>query len=401
MRNGPLARSIVLLTLLVAAVGAGCGSQQPSSRAEGKIAFVDDSGSLAIVDADGSGKAVIAPEPPDWQINYAVWSPDGSAIAFDNSQYLATAKADGSGYAQLYYEANSSTWFTWSGHSDRIAFVRDEPRRHVYYTSAIFVVRAAGGEPRMLVDGDLPSWSPDGRTIAFVRGGFIRLINGDGTGERRLARFDGSADAGTQIGWSSDSRRIAYTTPFLKDGKKECESSGNCDYVDPDTTTELCRLHILNADGQPDVQVIGGGLLGKFDTQCDIAWSPEGTRIAFTRNGFIYSVNADGTHEQRLARGLEPSWSPDGRHVAFLRNGSIHALDIERHVEHRLVRGEELSWSPDGAFLVVRRVIKQRRLGVGKFVVETMRPDGTDRRAIWPQGGGNCDCGDYPVWQPR
>lgn len=389
MRNGQVTGFVLLLTLLVAAVGAACGSQQASSRAEGKIALLDDSGSLAIVDADGSSKAVIVPTNDA----VPVWAPDGSHIAFDDAYELATVKADGSGYAPLLSEGGSSALWTWSGDSDKIAYVGADPHYSWYYHAAIFVVPAAGGKPRMLVDGDSPSWSPDGRTIAFIRGPFIRLINADGTRERRLATDSLTIkdEAYLDLLWSSDSQKIAYTTSFSKDGK------------------EFCRLHIAHPDGRPEVQVIGGGLPGKeFDTQCDIAWSPEGTRTAFTRNGFIYSVNADGTHEHRLARGLEQSWSPDGKHIAYLRKGSIYALDMQSHVEHRLVRGDEFSWwpdgvwSPDGAFLVVQRVIKQRVNGRnGKYVVETMRPDGSDRRVIWPQGGGTCDCGDTPAWQPR
>ncbi len=339
MRNGQATGLILLLTLLVAAAGVACGSEQPSRQSEGKIALIDDSGSLLLIGADGSGKTVIPPVPPD-----------------------------------------SFTDFTWSGDSKKIAFVRDDPHRSDYYP-AIFVVRAAGGEPRMLVDGEDPSWSPDGRTIAFVRDDYLRLINGDGTDERRLARVGGHlallVGGGDQgLLWSSDSQKIAYATSFLKD-------------------TQLCRVHIVPTNGRPEVEVTSGF------TQCDIAWSADGTRIAFTRKGLIYSVEADGTHEQRLARGLEPSWSPDGSHLAYLRNGSIYTLDIASHAEHRLVRGEDLSWSPDGAFLLVRREIKQRAEGVpGKFVVETMRPDGSERRPLWPQGGGSCDCGDYPAWQP-
>jgi Tol biopolymer transport system component len=51
-------------------------------------------------------------------------------------------------------------------------------------------------------------------------------------------------------------------------------------------------------------------------------WSPDGTRIAFSRVGGIYNVNADGTGEAVLLDGgLSPEWSPDNVRIAFVRNG--------------------------------------------------------------------------------
>jgi Tol biopolymer transport system component len=61
-------------------------------------------------------------------------------------------------------------------------------------------------------------------------------------------------------------------------------------------------------------------------------WSPDGTKIAFTRvigdadrdgNFDIYVMNADGSNPRRLttdpaSHDNDPSWSPDGTKIAFL-----------------------------------------------------------------------------------
>jgi len=140
-----------------------------------------------------------------------------------------------------------------------------------------------------------------------------------------------------------------------------------------------------------EVEVVGGGLLGKFDNQCDISWAPDGKKLAFTRNGFVYSVTADGRRERRLARGLAPSWSPDGNHIAFIRNGTIYVLDVQRHEERRVARADELSWSPDGKALVVAHAIKppaqddQGGYEPGQYVIETIDASNGHVRKIWPE----------------
>ncbi len=40
------------------------------------------------------------------------------------------------------------------------------------------------------------------------------------------------------------------------------------------------------------------------------AWSPDGTLIAFERDGYVYVMTADGHHARRLTKGGEPSWQP-------------------------------------------------------------------------------------------
>ncbi|HXG08500.1 MAG TPA: hypothetical protein VNK04_01805 [Gemmataceae bacterium] len=81
-------------------------------------------------------------------------------------------------------------------------------------------------------------------------------------------------------------------------------------------------LFIMNPDGSGQTNLTnfpGDDVWG--------AWSPDGTKIAFTSNrdgNFeIYVMNADGTNQTRLTNSpgydYQPTWSPDGTKIAFTR----------------------------------------------------------------------------------
>ena len=110
-------------------------------------------------------------------------------------------------------------------------------------------------------------------------------------------------------------------------------------------------------------------------------WSPDGTKIAFTRimdktqtqtTVEVFVMNADGTDPQRLTHNnvidSAPSWSPDGRQIAFTsaRSGDaeVHVIDVETHEVRQVTAGGENrapsaspDWSPDGRQFVFSRFI--------------------------------------------
>lgn len=85
------------------------------------------------------------------------------------------------------------------------------------------------------------------------------------------------------------------------------------------------------------------------------SFSPDGSKVAFSHDGDVFVMNANGRQLRRLAAGADPAWSPDGRHIAFASNRSgsreIFVMRLGQKRATAVTRSGENStpdWSPDG-----------------------------------------------------
>lgn len=205
------------------------------------------------------------------------------------------------------------------------------------------------------------SLSPDGTTLAMVRGGQIALMPATGGWPVTLTSTVGGK---SEPAWSPDGKKIAFV------------SHGSI-WVVPVSGGEPMRL--TNAPPGPGDPRLGGDYAPE--------WSPKGRWILFLSGrrggGDLMAVSADGNVTSFLtAPGAERDdahWSPDGTEVAYVEvtkehfSGSLRMLDFDeasgqplgqqRAAARTLYispvdRGggwamHDVAWSPDGKELAL------------------------------------------------
>ena len=176
--------------------------------------------------------SLIQSKPSPFDVQAPAWSPDGRTIVFvswrDGNGEVYAMDANGSGPRNLTQNpATKDVRPAWSPDGRRIAFVSSRDRHQgcsrdfgrLRRQSDIYVMNADGSRKRNLTrdraSDDLPTWSPDGRRIAFLHGrgrsrGQLYVVNADGSGLRNLGRIAGPALFASQLVWSPDGRTIYF-----------------------------------------------------------------------------------------------------------------------------------------------------------------------------------------------
>jgi TolB protein len=200
----------LFLILVAAALTAVSAASAPSKLQNGQISFWSDRAAdraqVYLMNADGSLQHAITRQ---FSAKRGAFSPDGRRIAFDGRAYntlfdfdIFVAAASGRGAKRITRGPDRDLMPAWSPDGKTVAFSRQATEEGM---PDIWLVRADGSDPRLLVQGGLaPSWGPDGSRIAFEGLGGVATVKPDGSGIRQLA-------AGGEPAWSPDGRTIVFS----------------------------------------------------------------------------------------------------------------------------------------------------------------------------------------------
>jgi tricorn protease-like protein len=201
----------------------------------------------------------------------------------------------------------------------------------------LFAVR--GGHLNQLTENPAdaePSFSRDGRTIAFSRAGDVFAVRADGSGLRRLTSGS-ELDSRPQI--APNGRYVVFERAAFAGQPHD--------------------LHTVRTNGGPSHRLVGGSA-----DEHEASFAPDGRSIAFVRGDDVFRVLPSGRKLRRLTRsGAIDEWAPLnlGGRVIFSRG--VRAEDETAYADIYSVRA-------DG------RKLRQTIAGAGSSYVDDVTRNG-------------------------
>jgi len=236
----------------------------------------------------------------------AAWSPDGSHVAYTNTQGVYIANSDGSDVRRLITLPRKAFCVRWSPDGTRLRFVVDDPRPQ---QNSLWEIGSDGHGLRPLLPGwgdsqreGCGNWTPDGRYF------FFESAHQGGRDIWAIREKSG------WLGWKS-SQPIRLT-------------SGPLSFFSPTPSREGNQLFVVGEQRR--------GELTRYDEQAkrfepflegisvnDLQFSHDGKWIVYVTypDRMLWRSRADGSERLQLTtspmRAFMPIWSPDDQRVLF------------------------------------------------------------------------------------
>ena len=306
---------------------------------DGRLYYVSPDNYDLIVRLDNLRNKILERNSEAWlvfQINKDYDLEGKTKIAFtsnrDGNYNIYTINPDRSGLKQL--TNNKSTWWpSWSPDGKKIAYSNN---------NEIWIMNSDGTNQTYLTYGRMPAWSPDGEHIVYVKSLEIYTINLDGGGREPLV----VGPLCESPSWSPDGTKILLhqLMPSIPE--------------DPVPKGRILMMDIQNKN------------YTGLDSGFFPSWSPNGKKIIYVKfcSGYtsICEMDFEGNNKKELwnikwniNRILErPTLSPDGKEITYsdAKNnwwGSVSANDDKIWImnsngtnKYYLTDGREPAWSP-------------------------------------------------------
>jgi PKD repeat protein len=267
--------------------------------------------------------------------SYSLPPPQPGQIAFVRDGTIYLANTDGSGLIPL-TQGPEDYGPAWSRDGRRLAFYRGS-----WGQSGLYIMDADGSNVvQRAASGRDPTWSPDGKWIAFTCGQRICKVSAD-DGTDPIPIYGDGIDYLDSPAWSPLGDRIAFTSDAaLWDILYDIWT------VAPDGSGAIAlRQHSQEAPND--------------DGQYQPAWSPDGSRIALVEcpwaffpcsSSVITVMNADGSGLSRLVATsghAGPTWSADGQLIVFGSRNGIEWVSADGSARGLIIsNGYSPEWRP-------------------------------------------------------
>lgn len=214
------------------------------------------------------------------------WSPDGRTILYRSRDGFSVVPVQG-GNSRLLRSDDGYMGASWSPDGKRIAFVHGlDPYQAdsggITYRSTMYTMKPDGSDVLRVLGHSCnprtPQWSPDGKYLLFGCDHGIYYMTSKGGSIKRIIILDLSFWP-VSAKMSPDGRQLLFG---------------------------WAGLETVPMNGRRDPKVLTA-IANSDDSTIDVAWAPDGKRIAFSVTGSgsddgLYLIDRDGSHRKRLVR---------------------------------------------------------------------------------------------------